>query len=172
MSAVAHYAMRTGFPELPRGRTFDRVKVGLLNWYGDTNYSEPARGFTADDLRAIRAHIKLGLFAVARDWCAALFAFYGPLRVREYTCSGLLYEQVAVQPWGINLTIPFSKTTLIPTAVAIIQRDDSLCPVAAHRAYTRLLPVRLRRAGVPYFLYSTSQLHSLTSPSFVMCAAG
>ena len=36
VSAVAHYAMRMGFPDLPRGRTFDRVEAGLLNWHGDT----------------------------------------------------------------------------------------------------------------------------------------
>ena len=167
VSAIAHYAMRMGFPDLPRGRTFDRVKAGLLNWYGDTNVSEPARGFTVDDLRAIRAHINLRIYADARDWCAALFAFYGLLRVREYTCSGLLFEHVSVQQWGINLTIPFSKTTLIPTAVAIIQRDDCLCPVAAHRAYTRHLPARLRRSGVAYFLHTTSTTAPLTDVTFI-----
>jgi hypothetical protein len=88
VSAIAHYAMRMGFPDLPRGRTFDRVKAGLLNWFGDTNFSEPARGFTLDDLRAIRSQLDLTVFADARDWCAALFAFFGLLRVREYTCSG------------------------------------------------------------------------------------
>ena len=99
VSAIAHYAMRMGFPDLPRGRTFDRVKTGLLNWYGDTNFSELARGFTLDDLRAIRAHVNLGVFADARDWCAALFAFFALLRIKEYTCSGLLREHVSVHPW-------------------------------------------------------------------------
>ena len=98
VSALAHYAMRMGFPDLPPGRTFDRVKAGLLNWLDDTNFSEPARGFTVHDLRAIRAHINLGLFADARDWCAALFAFYGLLRIKEYTCSGLLRQHVSVHP--------------------------------------------------------------------------
>ena len=167
VSAIAHYAMRAGLPDLPRGRTFDRVKAGLLNWYGDTNYSEPARGFTVDDLRAIRAYINLGVFADARDWCAALFAFYGLLRVKEYTCSGLLRGRVEVHPWGISLAIPFSKTALIPTAVAIVRRDDELCPVAAHRAYSRLLPARLRRIEVPYFLHNSTTTAPLTDITFI-----
>ena len=167
ISAIAHYAMRMGFPDLPRGRTFDRVKAGLFNWYGDTNFSEPARGFTLDDLRAIRVHVNLGVFADARDWCAALFAFFGLLRVKEYTCSGLLREHVSVHPWGISLAIPFSKTALVPTAVAIVRRDDDLCPVAAHRAYTRLLPARLRRVGAPYFLHNSSTTAPLTDITFI-----
>ena len=167
VSAIAHYAMRMGFPDLPRGRTFDRVKAGLLNWFGDTNYSEPARGFTLDDLRAIRSQVDLTVFADARDWCAALFAFFGLLRIKEYTCSGLLREQVTAHPWGISLAIPFSKTALISTSVAIIRRDDELCPIAAHRAYTRLLPSRLRGVGVPYFLHSSSAATPLTDTTFI-----
>ena len=72
-----------------------------------------------------------------------------------------------MHPWGINLTIPFSKTALIPTAVAIIRRDDSLCPVAAHRAYSRLLPARLRHAAVPYFLHDPSTTDPLTDLTFI-----
>lgn len=159
--------MCSGFSDLPRGRTFDRVKAGLLNWYGDTNFSEPARGVTTADLRAIRAHINLGVFADARDWCAALFAFYGLLRIKEYTCSSLLRGHVDVQSWGISLAIPFSKTALIPTAVAIVRRDDELCPVAAHRAYKRHLPARLRGVDVPYFLHSATATAPLTDATFI-----
>ena len=167
VSAVAHYAMCGGFPDLRRGRTFDRVKAGLLNWYGDTNYSEPARGFTVSDLRIIRAHLDLNIFADARDWCAAVFAFYGLLRIKEYTCSGLLRGHVSVHDWGISLAIPFSKTALIPTAVAMVRRDDELCPLAAHRACTRLVPARLRGVDVPYFLHNRTTTAPLTDVTFI-----
>ena len=167
VSAIAHYAMRMGHPDLPRGRTFDRVKAGILNWYGHDNVARPSRGFTLQDLHAIRPHLDLSVFADARDWCAALFAFFGLLRIKEYTCSGLLREHVSVHPWGVNLDIPFSKTALIPTAVAIIRRDDGLCPVAAHCAYSRLLPARLRRAGLPYFLHDASATSPLTDVTFI-----
>ena len=173
VSAVAHYAMRMGFPDLPRDRTFDRVRAGILNRYGDTKYSEPARGFTVSDLRTIRAHLNLGIFADARDWCAAVFAFYGLLRIKEYTCSGMFRQHLSVHDWGVSLAIPFSKTALIPTAVAMVRRDDELCPLAAHRAYTRHLPPRLRGVEVPYFLHNRTSVAALTDvPSFVMFAPG
>ena len=167
VSAVAHHAMRMGHPDLPRGRTFDRVKAGILNWYGHDNVAQPARGFTLQDLHAIRPHLDLRVFADARDWCAALFAFFGLLRIKEYTCAGLLREHVSVQPWGISLAIPFSKTSLIPAAVAIIRRDDGLCPVAAHRAYSRLLPAHLRRKTAPYFLHDAATAAPLTDLTFI-----
>src|SRR6202007_902826 len=30
LSAISHHALRMGHPDLPRGRTFERVKAGLL----------------------------------------------------------------------------------------------------------------------------------------------
>ena len=167
VSAIAHHAMRMGHPDLPRGRTFERVRPGILNWYGHDHVARPSRGFTLEDLHAIRPRLDLRELADARDWCAALFAFFGLLRIKEYTCSGLLREHVSVHPWGISLAIPFSKTALIPTAVAIIRRDDGLCPVAAHRAYSRLLPARLRRAAVPYFLHDASTSAPLNDLTFI-----
>jgi hypothetical protein len=167
ISAISHYAMRMGHPDLPRGRTFDCVRSGLLNWYGNTNFAQPARGFTLQDLHDIRSNIDLSVFADARDWCAALFAFFGLLRIREYTCSGLLRQHVTAHPWGISLAIPFSKTSLIPTTVALIRRDDDLCPVAAHRAYTKHLPPRLHSSQMPYFLHDRSSPAPLTDATFV-----
>lgn len=172
VSAIADYARRCGFPDLPRGRTFDRVKAGLLNYYGDTNYSRPARGITVQDLYIIRRHINLDTFADARDWCAALFAFFGLLRVKEYTCSGLKRRHVTEHEWGIDLAVPFSKTSLIPTAVAIVKRDDGLCPVEAHQAYSRLLPEHLRRSNTPYFLHSNTLATPLSVGTSAQAAAG
>ena len=42
VSAIAHYAMRMGFPDLPRGRTFDRVRVGLLKTVRHCCHSSPS----------------------------------------------------------------------------------------------------------------------------------
>jgi hypothetical protein len=156
-----------GHPPLPRGRTFDRVKAGLANWFGDTNFTEPAKAITASDLRLIRASIDLTTFADARDWCACLFAFFGLLRIKEYTCAGLLSQHVAIEPWGISLTIPFSKTMLIPTAVAIIRRNDDLCPVVAYRAYTALLPRSSRNREQPFFLQHPHSHTPLSDATFI-----
>ena len=102
------------------------------------------------------------IFSDARDWCACLFAFYGLLRIKEYTCSGLLTQHVTVTHWGINLAIPFSKTSLIPTSVAIIRRDDALCPVLAFSAYSSPVPSHLRQPCLPFFLHSTSSATPLS----------
>ena len=51
--------------------------------------------------------------------------------------------------------------------MAIIRRDDDLCPIAAHRAYTRHLPARLRRIEVPYFLHNNSTASPLTDITFI-----
>jgi hypothetical protein len=167
ISAVSHHALRVGHPPLPRGRTFDRVKAGLDNYYGDTNFSEPTKAITMDDLRAMHAHLDLTTFANARDWCACLLAFFGLLRIKEYTCSGLLVQHVMLEPWGINLVIPFSKTSLIPTAVAIIRRDDELCPVSAYKGYVKHLPDRLRRQDVAFFLHDSHSVTPLSNTTFI-----
>jgi integrase len=73
---------------------------------------------------------------------------------------------VTVAHGGISLTIPFSKTSLIPTSVAIIRRDDALCPVAAFSAYTSLVPTHLRQPGLPFFLHSTSSATPLSDVTF------
>ena len=61
---------------------------------------------------------------------------------------------------------PFSKTSLIPTSVAIIRRDDALCPVAAYLAYTALVPLHLRQHGHPFFLHSPSSATPLSDVTF------
>lgn len=166
VSAVNHYVLSLGHPPLPRGPLYDRVRAGLANWYGDTNFHEPSKAFTSEALFTIRPHLDLTSFADARDWCASLFAFFGLLRIKEYTCAGLLTQHVSVAPWGVDLAIPFSKTSLIPASVAIIRRDDALCPVAACHAYTALVPPQLRRPGLPFFLHSTSSATPLSDVTF------
>jgi hypothetical protein len=142
------------------------VRAGLANWYGDTNFHEPSKAITSEALFTIHPLLDLTAFTDARDWCACLFAFYGLLRIKEYTCSGLLTQHVTVAHWGINLTIPFSKTSLIPTSVAIIRRDDALCPVAAYFAYISRIPPHLRQPGHPFFLHSPSSATPLSDVTF------
>jgi hypothetical protein len=159
--------MRMGHPPLPRGAIYRRVITGLTNWYSDTNFSQPAKAITSDDLLTIRAKINLNSFADARAWCASIFAFYGVLRVKEYTSSGLLVQHVQLHSWGINLMIPFSKTALIPASVAIVRRDDTLCPVLAYHAYTSLLPLRYRQPHHPFFLHHPHSDIPLDTHTFI-----
>jgi integrase len=144
------------------------VRTGISNLNGDTDFSEPAKALTTDDLYAIHATLDLTTFTDARDWCASLIAFFGLLRIKEYTCSGLLVRHVTQEKWGINLTIPFSKTSLIPTTVSLARRDDDvLCPLAAYRAYIKLVPDAYRRPDRPLFLEHAHSDAPLTDTTFI-----
>ena len=169
VSAIAHHAMRMGHPDLPRGRTFDRVKAGILNWFGHDNVARPARGFTLDDLRAIRAQVDLRVFADARDWCAALFAFFGLLRIKEYTCAGLLREHVSVHPWGISLAIPFSKTSPHPHGSRHHSTRRRAVPRGgASRLLPDFFPLAFDTRRLPYFLHdASSSVTSRPTPRFI-----
>jgi hypothetical protein len=168
LSAVNHYVLGLGHPPLPRNRTFDRVRAGIANLNGHTDFSEPAKALTTVDLYAIHATLDLSSFTDARDWCASLFAFFGLLRIKEYSCSGLLVQHVTPEVWGINLTIPFSKTSLIPTAVSLARRDDdALCPLTAYRAYIQLVPTAFRQPGKPFFVEHAHSDAPLTDTTFI-----
>jgi len=165
VSAIRNYALTLGHPPLPRSHTYNQVRAGLNNWYGDTNFSQPRQGITIDDLCQLRSHLDLDSFADARDWCAYLFAFYGLLRIKEYTCGGLSVCHISLHTWGISLTVPFSKTSLIPTKVEIIRRDDQLCPVHAYLAYVALLSGP-RLPHHPFFLRHAHSTAALSDTVF------
>jgi hypothetical protein len=135
VAALQDHSIQRWAQPLPRGYRFDNVQTGLLNYYGDTNFSQPKTAFTLTDLYAFSRLLCPSVFQDAHDWCACLFAFFGLLRVQEYMSSGLRWGCVTVTPGGVELTIPFSKTSLIPEVVSIASRDDSLCPTQAFLAY-------------------------------------
>ena len=167
VSAINNYGLNLGHPPLPRGRLYERVRTGLDNWYGNTNFHQPVKAISLDAMWALRLHVNLDSFTDARDWCASVFAFFGLLRVKEYTCAGLLTQHVAVESWGISLSIPYSKTSLIPAVVSIIRRDDALCPVAACHAYLRHVPRQFRAPGHPFFLATPSSSTPLSDVTFI-----
>lgn len=139
ISAVEYLSEQLGHGPLPRGALFNRVNAGIKNHFGNLNYSIPKQGFTLDDLCSFYSHIDHDSFAGARDWCACVFAFFGLLRINEYMNAGLLQQHVKLHSKGISLTVPFSKTSLIPTLVDISKRDDLLCPVRAFTQYSSFL---------------------------------
>jgi hypothetical protein len=71
--------------------------------------------------------------------------------------------------WGIALTLPFSKTSLLPTQVDLIRRDDELCPLAAYNSYIALVPSRLHLPHHPFFLSAPhgSTASPLTESDFI-----
>jgi hypothetical protein len=138
ISAIAYLTETQGHGQLPRGALFDRVRAGLGNYFGDVE-SVPKAALTLDDLCSFYSHIQHNTFAGARDWCACVFAFFGLLRINEYMNGGLQYHHVQPHSLGVTLTIPFSKTSLVPAKVDIVSRDDALCPLRAFSAYSAFL---------------------------------
>jgi hypothetical protein len=167
IAAVNNYAINQGHPSIPRNHLFDRVKAGLNNWFGNNNLPIRKEALTLDDLCSFRRHLNLQKFEDARDWCMCLFAFYGLLRIREYANGSLKVSHVSPLAWGISLTIPFSKTSLIPTPVDIIRRDDELCPLQAYSAYIAFIPKQFRLDHHPFFLLNNSSASPMTDSEFI-----
>jgi hypothetical protein len=111
------------------------MMAGLRNYYGNQNVSVPKTALTMSDLVAFHSYIDRSTFEGARDWCACMLAFFGLLRVGEYTDGRLRMQDVRLAQWGVSLTIPFSKTSLIPTQIDIVSRPDILCPARATEDY-------------------------------------
>jgi hypothetical protein len=164
ISALANHALNHRLGPLPRGVRFDQLIAGLRNYYGHQNVAVPKVAFTMMDLVAFYPHFDRSTFEGARDWCACLLAFFGLLRVGEYTDGQLRLQDVRLTSWGVSLLIPFSKTTLIPTQVDIVSRSDFLCPARAASDYlsffTRLSGLSLRPTN-PFFI---SRLSSGNTP--------
>jgi hypothetical protein len=167
ISALQNYAINLSHPDLPRHRLFDRVKAGLENYYGNTNFSVPRPAISIENLHHIHALLDSSSFADVRLWCASLFAFFALLRINEYANGSLLVSHVTAHRWGISLNIPFSKTSLIPTTVDIIRRDDQLCPLRAYRAYVSLIPQQHRQSHHPFFLQHPQSTAAMTDAVFI-----
>ena len=125
--------------DLPRHRLYRDTRTGLENYYGDQNVASPKRAITMDDLRAFRSVLDLRYFEHARDWCACLLAFFGLLRIGEYMDSGLRFSHVQSTRHGLDITIPFSKTSRVPAVVSVAARSDELCPARAFVLVRRVL---------------------------------
>jgi len=167
VSALQWWHTVSGFGPLHRGGLYSRVRKGLGNVYGQFDKAEPAFALSLHQVYEFFPHLSLRAFDDARNWCALLFGFFGLLRVGEYTSASsakvhLRVKHVAATAEGICLVVPFSKTSLTPTAVRICARGDILCPVAAYRHYLSFFR-RPRSPDEPFF--TTSPHLDPSSPS-------
>jgi integrase len=137
VSALQWWHTNQGFGPLPRGPIYKRVQRGLRNVFGQFDKQRPAHALSLTNLYHILSTLDLTKFDDARNWCAILFAFYGLLRISEYTGDTMFLRVrsvvIADDSTGITLTIPWSKTDISPVHVRIAARGDLLCPVAAAR---------------------------------------
>lgn len=140
IAAVAKLHESNGWPPLPRGDKFSNVIRGINNYFAHTSASLPRTAITIDDLFAFRSHLTLSKFEDARDWCSYLFAFFGLLRVGEYTGGSLRRRDVTPAEDRIRLSIAFSKTALRPVLIDLAKRNDELDPITALAQYLSFFP--------------------------------
>ena len=134
VSAVAYRATSLGHGALPRGALFKQTMRGIQNFHADQT-STPKTAITTVDLIAMYRLIEHTTFEGARDWCACALAFFGLLRINEYTNGGLQHGDVGFTTAGIMITIRVSKTSLQPTRIDMAARADFLCPALALAHY-------------------------------------
>jgi len=170
ISAIARYYEDNGWGELPRKLLFQRVRRGVLNFYGHLNQSVPKAAITVNDLLLFHSRLNHSSFSDARDWCAFLFAFFALLRVGEYTNGRLQLRDVQFNAFSdrVRLTIAFSKTQCYLVIIDISARSDVLCPRRALINYLTLLPATAHaHPRSPLFVISTSDLRPLSDVSFI-----
>ena len=160
ISAIAKWHELHNLGPLPRHAKFCRVFRGLNNFFGLSETTQPKHALAIDDLLLIHQHINPTNFYHIRDWCAYVFAFFGLLRLREFTNGGLLMKDVSYSTSNVSLTIPFSKSNLQPVTIRLAKRSDALCPVQAIKNYLSFLPSAARRPEAPFF---TSHPHPRSS---------
>lgn len=166
-SAIQHYYNSHGMGLLPRGFQFKSTRKGLINFFGMTEFRTPKQPITLQQLVAIYTKLDFTLFDHARDWCSYIFAFFGLLRVSEFTQGSLHYHQVAKRDWGIELTIAFSKTSLEPVKINLIKREDIFCPIRAYDNYVAFIPAKLKCIkSAPFFRQSALSTGALKRDTF------
>lgn len=167
VSALNNWSLSHNLGELPRNYLYQKVRRGIHNFFGLSETTTPKHALSLDDLYAMRSHMDLSQFLDARDWCAYVFAFFGLLRLREYTDGRLQFQHVQRFHWGIQLTIPFSKTSLQPVHVKLASRPDSFCPLKAFDAYVLHIPSQLHLPSSPFFRSSATTTDVLSAQTFV-----
>jgi integrase len=155
VSAMADWHRELGLGELARGNAFAQTKKGLSNCFGVTDFVERKRGFSMEDLLALRRQLPEDLSSSAEGaafWCMCVFAFFGLLRIGEYADGALKCGDVVKSAKGIELTVAFSKTKPRPQLLRLAARSDELCPVRAFEAYVAHFGRRTRRREDPFFV--------------------
>ena len=148
VSALQSLSQQQGFGDLPRGIRYQKVKTGIDNFFAEG--PTPKVALTLDDLCAFYPIIDHNTFSGSRNWAALCVAFFGTLRVGEYTGTHLLKKHVTIHEWGVSIHLTHSKTVLQPRQVDISARDDLLCPA---RALSNYLPfINTQSPDVPLFL--------------------
>jgi hypothetical protein len=169
VSAIKQWYSSNRLGPLPRNELYERVRRGLHNIYA-SEVATPKAPISESDMLMIGDRMDLSDFDTASVWCAMVFAWNGLLRVSEFCDGGLKVSDVRVYDSGVQLIIPFSKTSLVPTCVSMVKRDDVICPMLAIKSYVNHFKKR-RQPSASFFLFNGG-IRDLTRDAFVTVVKG
>jgi hypothetical protein len=171
LSGVANYYKLNHMP-LRREAKFQSVRRGLTNYLGLSQHNSPKAALTWSQLTRLVDHLQpppstnspTRSFDSIRDTCLYVFCFFGLFRAKEVLGDHFRWSHVKQFDWGIEVTVPFSKTCNQPTSVRMVRRDDPYCPVLAFEAYRSATPAPLRSASLPFFRSTIDRSTPLAYP--------
>lgn len=117
--------------ELPRGDFFKQHQKGLLDLFGPVDVRAPAPPIDELDLHRLNESLVHTVHAHARIWFCSVTGFQGLFRVGEIAGGRLRLSDIQRTPHGLRIRVPFSKAQSFPVWIALVRRDDALCPVRA-----------------------------------------
>ena len=151
IAGLSNFLRECAFPD-----TTDTVPVRhALRGYARLAPSakDPRMPITLNHMRIIKAHLISSTsdrYEQALYWCACTFAFFGFLRVSEFTVSkytnhSLRFADVRLFSEYVQLHIPSSKTDQFShgAQMNLHATKRSACPVRAFRKYSALRPATL-----------------------------
>jgi hypothetical protein len=170
ITAIQHYYNLNSLGTLPKGSKFLAVRKGLVNVFSSSEYAKPKQPITLKHLNIIYKCMDFSLFNHCRDWCAYIFAFFGLLRLSEFTEGSLLFNHVTINHNQslIYITIPFSKTSNNPVTIKLNPRRDNLCPIKAYLNYINHIHPKLHLPNSAFFRKSSNTTGPLRSHSFAL----
>lgn len=166
-AAIQKFHTNAGHGPLPRNEPYRQTCRGLINFFGQVDKTEPKHALTLEDLGRIFDQLDLSNFEDSTFWATLTTAFFGLLRVSEYTDGALRQQHVRLTDQGVILTIPFSKTSLHPVEVRLSARDDFLCPLKAVEHYQIFLGKASQEAKAGFFLAKARATDPLTKAKFI-----
>ena len=131
LSAVNRRLKDHCMPELPRGDFFKQHRRGLLDLFGPVDVRAPSPPVDESDLLTLHRSLDHSVHAHARFFVNAVVGFQALLRVGEFAGGRLRMHDILRTPEGLRIRVPFSKANNSPVWIAVVSRDDALCPVRA-----------------------------------------
>ncbi len=131
LSGVEDQLRADGRPPLPRFQYYKEVRSGLAKLFGQVDKPSPAPTLDLVDIQLLRRSLDLRLYEDALFWCVVTIALQGLLRAGEFVAGRLRWSDITQHTWGLQLTIPFSKSCPQPVDIALVERRDWFCPVLA-----------------------------------------